>query len=275
MYYGHHPATEKQCGFASKLARDLKVGNTATDLLQWHAGCSKSKAQKTLSKETLSEAIDTAIAALKAGSAGSAGSAARPEQQPLSSAPQRLSRELQPAEREVHRPSRGRLDEGYAIGETNRFTKVAGGGGPDGHYWTVVAAGKRRISEGEDDTYADRHGSSWACWAHLRPATDEEAAPVVVRIARVETRKAGEEELHRAIAALPGLGRGASMPAWTAGQSPAWSRRISDYSAEVLYVTAEGVASHLPVYDDDPVIRVALAGTPEYERITAALAALK
>ena len=65
MYHGHTEPTEKQLGYAAKLARDLHVGSEAIDLLSWANGWSRSKASSKLSKQTISEAIDQAVQRLK------------------------------------------------------------------------------------------------------------------------------------------------------------------------------------------------------------------
>lgn len=98
-------------------------------------------------------------------------------------------REPGPGEQLVHRRSRDRLD-CYDVGAVLRLARVAGGGGPDGHFWTVVAqAGRWR----DDDT------DEWHVSAIVRPATDEEAAPVVARLAAAERRKNLLAELGRIV----------------------------------------------------------------------------
>lgn len=87
-------------------------------------------------------------------------------------------RKLQAGEQEIGRPSRGR-DDGYVVGATVHLLRVSGGGGPDGRYWTVTAAGKVRD---EDD--------EWQCWAHVRPATEAEWRPLVEASARKARREA-------------------------------------------------------------------------------------
>lgn len=188
-------------------------------------------------------------------------------------APKPVQRQLQTGEREIMRPSRDKHD-GYEVGETLHLLRVTGGSGPDGRYWTVVNAGKRRVGEAYDDTWEDRHGTAWAAWAHVRPATEAEFGPVVARIEKASQRKMAVEELQAAIAAMPSQGRGAKMPEWATRDKVKHERRISAYSSESeqLYVTEVGAANYCPIYDDDPVIRVALAGTDEYNRVVAALA---
>lgn len=80
-------------------------------------------------------------------------------------------------ERTVTRESRGR-DDGMTAGETVHMQHVSRGGGPDGHYWTVVADSSR---------YRDDDSDEWMLATRVRPATDNEAAPLAARIsARIE-----------------------------------------------------------------------------------------
>ena len=104
--------------------------------------------------------------------------------------PQSTRPALQSGEQYVSRPSRSR-DDGYVVGTTYHMTRIPGGGGPDGLYWTVTAAGKFRDE--------DSQVSDWACWAHVRPATDAEAAPVAARLTEEATRKAEGEALTAAL----------------------------------------------------------------------------
>lgn len=67
----------------------------------------------------------------------------------------------------------------YRVGETYRIGRVSGGGGPDGHYWTVVDEWLGHHTQFSDDT---REGEPCAA-ATVRPATDEEAAAMAERIA--------------------------------------------------------------------------------------------
>lgn len=121
--------------------------------------------------------------------------AATPRAQPLKTASEprkqyKAPPRLQPGEQFVTWPSKGRGD-GYEAGRTYRFSRVKGGGGPDGCYWTATAAGKAKHTQYTDDT---REGE-WYCWAHVRPATDAEAAPVVEKALATEAKKARKAEL--------------------------------------------------------------------------------
>src|SRR5574341_658376 len=66
-------------------------------------------------------------------------------------------------------------------GRTYRFRNISGGGGPGGLYWTVLSSGTSPPNE-------DLGSFDWTVWTHVRPATDEEAAPVAMRIAAKENR---------------------------------------------------------------------------------------
>jgi hypothetical protein len=95
-------------------------------------------------------------------------------------------REPKTGEQLIHRDS-----DAYAIGDTIHASRIPGGGGEDGCYWTVVAAGSHRISEYEDDTReGDRRYD-----AIVRPSTDPEAAACASRIAAAQARKARVAEL--------------------------------------------------------------------------------
>lgn len=104
------------------------------------------------------------------------------------------ARTLQPGEQFISRPSQGRDDDGYETGRTYRFARIPGGGGPEGRYWTVTASGKYRVTEAQNDT---REGE-WDCWAHARPATDAEVAPVAERIAAAEAEKVAKKDAEAA-----------------------------------------------------------------------------
>lgn len=67
----------------------------------------------------------------------------------------------------------------YEVGRTYRFGNVAGGGGDDGHYWTVVEAGIARETQMSDDTSEGERSA----WAHVRPATEAEAASAAQHVA--------------------------------------------------------------------------------------------
>ena len=79
----------------------------------------------------------------------------------------------------VNRPSKSPSDT-YRLGLCQWYGSLSGGGGPDGHYWTVEEVlGKWR----DEQTYR------WMVSAKLRPATADEAALVHARrLAQQEVR---------------------------------------------------------------------------------------
>ena len=167
----------------------------------------------------------------------------RTRRQPAARPDRPASRQIQAGEQEVSRPSKGR-DDGYTVGATSHFPRVASGGGPDGHYWTITAAGKRRITEAEDDT---REGE-WVCWAHVRPATEAEAAPVAIRREGNESRA----QLARDLNALWGdrvIRVSDPMPATAAMLVPVDSRSMCATGERVAIV--DGVILHQRVGDPD------------------------
>lgn len=87
----------------------------------------------------------------------------------------------------LSRRSRERNDN-YEVGQVLHAAKVPGGGGQDGHYWTVVRVERKWR---DDDT------DEWMVACHARPSTPEEcAAPDASRQA-AEQRKALMVELVR------------------------------------------------------------------------------
>jgi hypothetical protein len=128
--------------------------------------------------------------AVHAACVGKAKAAAKTTRRPATTKPRNPEPPMADGEVFLSRPSRG-MDDGYDAGQTIHATRIPGGGGPDGRYWTVTWSGKSRCSEGEDDT---REGE-WMCRAHARPATDAEVAPLVSRAQATELRKTRLDEL--------------------------------------------------------------------------------
>lgn len=62
----------------------------------------------------------------------------------------------------------------YAVGSTLYVSNVRGGGGPDGHYWTVTHTWHERANE-DLGNYEPMER------AYVVPATDDQAAPVATR----------------------------------------------------------------------------------------------
>jgi hypothetical protein len=94
---------------------------------------------------------------------------------------------LAPEEREVNSFSSAP----HEVGGVVYLSHCAEGGGPDGHYWLVTGAGSRRCTEAENDCRV----GEMIQWAHVRPATAAEAAPVVARRAAEAARVALLDEL--------------------------------------------------------------------------------
>jgi hypothetical protein len=107
----------------------------------------------------------------------------------LNAAPAKASRAAAPARKpspakvegefSVSRPSRDRHDR-YEVGACIFFGKINGG-----CYGTIIEAGK---SKDDDD-------DQWMCWARVRPATEDELAPVRARREAAASKKADAERL--------------------------------------------------------------------------------
>lgn len=124
----------------------------------------------------------------------------RPPKRAATSAPRRPRAPQHPTavqapEQVVYRRSTGRYDAGHDAGTTVSLPRVAGGGGPGGVYWTVIATGKLPPNEENDDF-------DWQIWTHVRPATDDEAAPVAERL---EAKAAAEARRSAQLAELEAL----------------------------------------------------------------------
>lgn len=94
-----------------------------------------------------------------------------------------------PGEQRVTRESVDRYD-GYDIGMVVRMPNVKGGGGPDGHWFVPTAAGKYKN---------DLEDGEWRCWANVRPATDQEVAPLVAERAARARRDGALRELDQLV----------------------------------------------------------------------------
>jgi hypothetical protein len=101
-------------------------------------------------------------------SAAPAAKAARKTSRP--SAPR--YRDPRAGEENIARPSRKFGP--YTVGVTLYITNVGGGGGQDGHYWTVVHAWSERANEDFGNYEAMER-------AYVVPATDDQVGPVAVR----------------------------------------------------------------------------------------------
>lgn len=97
-----------------------------------------------------------------------------------------------------------RHDMRHEPGNVIHAAKVPGGGGPDGHYWTVIVS--RMSAPHEDNGQFDWIEETW-----VRPATDVEAEPVVVARRRAEAPKTVAAYVDRVVDAgerLPELDAG-------------------------------------------------------------------
>lgn len=148
-------------------------------------------------------------------------------------------RGLRAGEQLIERTSHGR-DDGYAVGSTIHARRIAGGGGADGHYWTVLEAGKTPPNE-------DLDRFDWMSWAIVRPATEAEAAPVAERLAAAETRKA----LVRDLAAVRGERYAGTMPEGAVVLVPRDTSKLCATGERVAIV--EGAILHERVGDPDMV----------------------
>jgi hypothetical protein len=177
----------------------------------------------------------------------------------LPSAPPKQRRELQAGERAIHRPSRDKHD-GYEVGAVVRLLKVPGGGGSEGLVWVVVAAGKYRESQYTDDT---REGE-WTCWAHVRPATDAEAAPVEAQLAESKRKL---EETNTAKGAL----YRDSVSLGVEGKLPDGAVRLGTAGKDHTFYSAPDGAIYYReyVYDMGSVLRRTSATAEDIERAKA------
>lgn len=166
-----------------------------------------------------------------------------------------------PGEKYIYRASGSREDPGYQVGEVIRLRS---------DYLIVVEPqGKWKVGE-EDDT----HEGEWRCGAIARLATDEESAERRAHDTARERRRAAQVALKAAIDAMPSMGCDTQLPPWATGARRYEMPRNSHYPSVhegTVYISDDGIAFLRPVYDDDPIIRVALADSPEYMRVMAAL----
>ena len=143
-------------------------------------------------------------------------------------------------EKMIHRDGRGE----YAVGETMHAKRIPGGGGPDGCYWTVVAANSHQISQYEDDC---REGE-WLSDAIVRPATEGEWQPVAARIAAAGAAKAAKEAALLVLTTGENIGR--DDPAGKHLRTMAYETGLS---ASSIVEYESGIYHIRPVYDDSPV----------------------
>jgi len=126
------------------------------------------------------------------GSVQKAHATATPKARPVTRAPRRPSFPTEPPEPGAHRIEgrrSDRRDSRYDVGSVVHAPKVKiEGGGPDRHYYTVLAAVMYPPNE-------DNGQYGWVECAWVRASTDEEAAPVAARLTSAADRKAMLAEL--------------------------------------------------------------------------------
>jgi hypothetical protein len=133
----------------------------------------------------------------------------------------------------------GRRDERYSTGMVVHALKVReAGGGPDGHYYTVLCSGLFPPCE-------DNQQFDWQEIAWVRPATDAEAAPRAAQDAARELREA----LVRDLGALPGERVSGPMPEGSVVLVPRNGAKLCATGERVAIV--DGAILHERVGDPD------------------------
>lgn len=156
-----------------------------------------------------------------------------------------VKRELRPDETQIS----SRSGAGYTVGHVLHASKVDGGGGPDGHYWYVAHAFFTRANE-DLGHYDDLHH------AYVRPATDDECAPVISRVASRDARATCERWLmdYSSLTSVSDTGRlppAAEVQARVViGREVGASGAVTD-GGTTFALTAESVVSHHGGYYDD------------------------
>jgi hypothetical protein len=175
-------------------------------------------------------------------------------------------RQPQPGEIAVSRRSAGRHD-CYEPGAIVHATRIAGGGGPDGHWFAVVCQTGRWQ---DDDT------DEWMIGGILRPATDAECAPGVARAGA----KALREQLARDLGAIRGERVSGAMPAGAIVLIPRDGAKLCVTGERVALV--DGAILHERVGDPDMmdswhhyVVRIADADPALVERVASYIAGSK
>lgn len=134
------------------------------------------------------------------------GSPQQPSQQQQRAAPAPERRQAfpqsppEPGAFQIQGDRSGRNDRSYDVGKTIHAPKVRDpGGGPDGHYYTVLASVLYPPNE-------DMGHYGWRERAWVRPATDAEAAPLAGRLTAKANREALVAELVAILRAGENLG---------------------------------------------------------------------
>lgn len=160
---------------------------------------------------------------------------------------------------------RAQRGEGYAVGQVVHAPKVqVPGGGPDGHYYTVLA--ETWTPANEDNGQFDSQAHAW-----VRAATDEEAAPLAARAAAKADRAAKAarlEELVRSPAASLPEAEARAVPAGEVGPKVELEH---GYTYSVHGEVAR--CFHPGHYDDYRASAWQVPATQEIRELIAALAA--
>lgn len=184
-------------------------------------------------------------------------------------------RRQQPGEITIRRRSSDRGDT-YQIGTVIHASKVSGGGGPDEHYFLVVHSWIEHANE-DMDAFDEMAG------AHVRPATDEECAPVIAAKRTALARQTCEAGL---AAALKYDAPGVDMVSDTGSLPPAAEREaeivlgrkvgdrgaITDGGTTYALTATTVVAHHNGYYDSYRSSTRTVARTEQFAALIRALA---
>jgi hypothetical protein len=164
---------------------------------------------------------------------------------------------------------------GYTVGSTIHAAKVREvGGGPDGHYWHVVHAFFVRANEDMGD-YDDLYH------AYVRPATEEECAPIVSATVAKGARKACEMWLAAQLAAPTATSvsdTGRLPPSDQIQQSVVIGRKVgasgavTDGGTTYALTETEVISHHNGYYDDYRSTTATVTRTSALAQVITALA---
>jgi hypothetical protein len=164
---------------------------------------------------------------------------------------------------------------GYTVGSTIHAAKVREvGGGPDGHYWHVVHSFFVRANEDMGD-YDDLYH------AYVRPATEEECAPIVAATVAKGARKACEMWLTAQLAAPTATSvsdTGGLPPSdqiqqrVVIGRKVGASGAVTDGGTTYALTETEVISHHNGYYDDYRSTTATISRTFELAQVITALA---
>jgi hypothetical protein len=165
----------------------------------------------------------------------------------------------------------------YGVGDTIHASRVSGGGGPDGCYWTVTHAWFEHANE-DMGSYDDLHR------AYVLAATEAELAPLLATLAIADARKACEAALAAALSPrAPGVehvsdtGRippDAEREALVVvGRKVSSSGAVTDGGTTYVVTAASIVSHHGGYYDDYRSTTCTIPRSAELAAIVKALAA--